>query len=127
MDFHAAFLVALILHPLIIQLSNYCTGLQCLRSACKLVTANLVLKEILLSSILSKNTILERAFVFERITFLQLLRIKRHHVFVQFAISCPQIMQFSPLKWVKIIYLLSLRYPSRVQTFTEKLYWCIAE
>lgn len=39
----------------------------------KLITANLALKEVFLSNILSINTILERAFVVERITFLQLL------------------------------------------------------
>lgn len=73
MVFNTAFLVALTMHWSIVQLSNYYTGLKCLCLACKLVTANLVLKEVFLSNILSRNTILERAFVLERITFLQLL------------------------------------------------------
>lgn len=123
MVFNTAFLVVLTMHWSIVQISNHYTGLQCLCSACKLVK---VLKEVFLSNILSRNTILERTFAFERITSLQVLPkdtphtcpiynfLSRNHAIVSFKISKNNLFAITDS-------------PSSEQTFTEKPYWYIAE
>ena len=125
MVFNTAFLVVLTMHWSIVQSYHY-TGLQCLCLACKLVTANIVLKELFLSKILSRNTILERAFVFERITSLQVLPketphtcpiynfLSKNHGIVSFKIGKTNLFAITDR-------------PSSEQTFTEKPYWYTAE
>lgn len=121
MVFNTAFLVVLTMHWSIVQISNHYTGLQCLCLACKLVTTNIVLKEIFLSNILSRNTILESAFVFERITSLQVLPketlhtcpiynfLSKNHAIVSFKISKNNLFAITDR-------------PSSEQTFTGKPY-----